>query len=328
MAPHSATALGAAVCAVFLTWSAMDRAPLDAQASRAAGARTVAAWSFELVKEYARPMDAYTQGLVFQDGRLYEGTGLYGESMLRETVLEHGVQRVVRSRLLPDRQSLPKQQQEFRRRHLTQLNYSPQEIRTGQAGGLVFGEGIAIKDGRIYQLTWVEGLCFVWDISNWNTPARVFHYEGEGWGLTHDGTQLIMSDGSAKLTYRDPRTFAVVRTVNVVDPRTGAPVRELNELEYVDGRIYANIYQTRRIAIIDARSGLVEGYVFFDGQEVPGRHGPLPTLLPRAAWRDLDLRGEVLNGIARGTAAGQFFVTGKKWPAVFEVRLRKILDAM
>lgn len=323
-------AVGVAVCASTLTWLTVDAGRLFAQKA-AAGPATpaaVAAYSFDLVREYARPGDAYTQGFAFHGGRLYEGTGLYGESVLRETVLEQGVQKVVRSRPLPARQAVLPRQKGFQAQHLARLGYPPSEIREQQTEGLVFGEGVTVKNGRIYQLTWVEGICFVWDISNWNTPAKIFNYDGEGWGLTHDGTNLIMSDGSAALAFRDPNTFRIVRTLAVFDPRTRAPVTQLNELEYIDGKIYANIYQSRRIAIIDPKSGAVEGYVLFDGQEFPPGHGPLPTLMPRAPWREYDMRGEVLNGIARDPDTGRLFVTGKKWPTVYEVKLRKVMGAL
>jgi glutamine cyclotransferase len=288
----------------------------------------VAAYSYDLVRQFSRGTDAYTQGLVFHDGRLFEGTGLYGESVLRETVLEDGAQKILRSRPLPDVQSLAKGQRGFLDERLAGMGYSARQVGAYRNQGLVFGEGITVMAGRIYQLTWVEGLCFVWDLASWTRPVRTFQYTGEGWGLTHDGTHLVMSDGSANLTFRDPKTFAVVRTVVVRDPRTGASVPQLNELEYVGGKIYANVYQTRRVAIIDPRSGRLEAYVFFDGRELPTALGRQPSLLPQAAWTQLDARGEVLNGIAHARSAGAFYVTGKKWPAIYEVKLREVAGVL
>jgi glutamine cyclotransferase len=134
-----------------------------------------------------------------------------------------------------------------------------------------------------------------------------------------------MSDGSATLQFRNPETFAVTRTVGVRDPRSG-PVDKLNELEYVDGKVFANIYGARRIAIIEPRSGAVEGYVMLDGRELAS--GQRPTLLPQPQWNALDARWDVLNGIAYDSQSKHLFITGKRWPVIFEVTLRKVADRL
>jgi glutamine cyclotransferase len=300
----------------------MGDSSVAAAAARAAGGTgQVAGYSFDLVRQFTRPPDAFTQGLAFHRGRLFEGTGLYGESRLRETVLQDGVQKVLRSRLLPDGIARSQAQKDFQRDRLAAYG-SGDRPRTGSQ---LFGEGIALAEGRIYQLTWVEGVCLVWDIANWNAPARVFEYEGEGWGLTYDAQLLIMSDGSARLQFRRPDTFALVRTVQVIDPRRGAPVGQLNELEFIDGKVFANVYGTRYLAKIDPHSGRLEGYVFLDGRLDQARQAPL---LPPAAWDLLDARWDVLNGIAYDPDSRHLFVTGKRWTSVFEIALRKVADAL
>lgn len=310
------------------TGPVLDAAQPVRSAAPAARAAAVAGYSFDIVAQYSRPMDAYTQGLTFSQGRLFEGTGLYGESRLRESTLEGGVQRIVRSRPLPENPQVSDAQRGFRTKRLSSNGYSDGQIESRTFQQSVFGEGIAIKDGRIYQLTWVEGVCFVWDVSNWTAPARTFTYEGEGWGLTHDGTNLIMSDGSDTLWFRNPETFAVVRKIQVYDPQRRTPLRLLNELEYINGQIYANIYTTRRVAIIDPRSGVVQGYVLFDGSEFPPTVPRQPSLMQNPVWAQFDLRGEVLNGIAHDPRTNRLVVTGKKWPTVFEITLRKVTDAL
>lgn len=311
--------------AVVLTLAGAAALALAAAPSGAPRA-SVAGYSFAVVRQYARATDAFTQGLVFHRGRLYEGTGLYGQSSLRELSLDNGVVKTVRSRLMPEGLTSTEGQQKSQTGRLADYGYSPNEISRRQASGAAFGEGIAILAGRVYQLTWTEGVCLVWELSNWSRPIRVFSYSGEGWGLTHDGTHLIMSDGSAALQFRDPATFKVVRSVTVRDPRSGEPVTQLNELEYVKGKVFANVYGTRRVAIIDPRTGRLDGIVFFDGQGGPDRDAP--ALMPRPLWNQLDARWEVLNGIAYDAATDHLYVTGKKWPAIYEVTIRKVTDAL
>jgi glutamine cyclotransferase len=213
---------------------------------------------------------AYTQGLVFADGHLYESTGLLGRSQLRKVDLVSGSV-ISAVSLAPDR----------------------------------FGEGLALLDGRLFQLTWKSGVGYIYDAT---TLARVdsFSYAGEGWGLTTDGTSLIMSDGTATLRFLDPGSLAVVATLDVQD--RGSPLRGINELEYVQGEIYANVYPSNWIVRIDARTGDVRQWI------------DLASLLPR---QDRTPDTDVLNGIAYDAATGHFLVTGKRWPAVFELRIHR-----
>jgi glutamine cyclotransferase len=166
----------------------------------------------------------------------------------------------------------------------------------------LFGEGITLYQGKIYQLTWRNGICFVYERDSFRNITE-FSYAGEGWGLTHDGKHLIMSDGSDTLTFRDPDTFAVVKRLQV--KAAGAPVRNLNELEYVEGEIYANVWQTDLIARISPRTGEVVGWIDLSG------------LLSEREAREAD----VLNGIAYDPKEKRLFVTGKLWPKLFEIEL-------
>jgi glutamine cyclotransferase len=224
---------------------------------------------FKVVAAYPHDSKAFTQGLAIDGGRLFEGTGLYGESTVRLVNLASG--RAEKQRALNAR---------------------------------YFGEGIAILDGSLYQLTWQNGVVVVYDLETFEVQ-RTMQYEGEGWGLTHDGTHFVMSDGSSTLRFRDPQTFAVVREVEVRD--ADEPVARLNELEYVNGEIWANIWYDDRIARIDPKTGAVRGYV------------DLGTLYPASA------RGSeaVLNGIAYDPAAERLFVTGKNWPQLFEIEVER-----
>jgi len=232
------------------------------------GARRDAAPTFRVVAAYPHDANAFTQGLAIEGGRLFEGTGQYGASSIRRVDLASG--RVEKQRALDSR---------------------------------YFGEGIAILGGRLYQLTWQEGVAIVYDLESFEVQ-RTFRYTGEGWGLTHDGAQLIMSDGSATLRFLDPATFNVVREVVVREG--GTPVTRLNELEYVDGEIWANVWYEDRIARISPATGEVQGWL------------DLATLYPRTA------RGSeaVLNGIAYDAAARRLFVTGKNWPQLYEIEVQ------
>jgi glutaminyl-peptide cyclotransferase len=165
---------------------------------------------------------------------------------------------------------------------------------------LYFGEGIAILDDRLYQLTWQNGIGFVYDLESF-TQVGTFRYQGEGWGLTHDGEYLIMSDGTATLRYLDPADFSVVRTLSVTD--AGRPVVHLNELEFINGEIWSNIWYDDRIARISPATGEVTDWVDL-GELYP------PTIRPS---------DDVLNGIAWDADSGRLFVTGKNWLRVFEL---------
>ncbi|MEX1081842.1 MAG: glutaminyl-peptide cyclotransferase [Halofilum sp. (in: g-proteobacteria)] len=219
---------------------------------------------YRVVASYPHDPQAYTQGLLFYEGRLYESTGR--ESELRELRLESG--EIVRKVELDDE---------------------------------YFGEGLARWGDRLIQLTWKAGTAFVYDIDSLRRLRR-FSYSGEGWGLTQDDSHLIMSDGSATLRFLDPDSFEVQRRVRVTD---GAlPVDALNELEYVRGEIYANVYRSERIARIDPRSGRVVAWIDLAG------------LL------DPEEGAGVLNGIAYDATGGRLFVTGKYWPRLFEIEPR------
>jgi glutaminyl-peptide cyclotransferase len=224
-------------------------------------------WGYRVVNEYPHDPGAFTQGLAYAAGALYEGTGRKGKSTLRRVELATG--RVRRARALAPRH---------------------------------FGEGVAVVGDRVYQLTWRTRTCFVYDR---RTFARrgAFRYPGEGWGLAAGGGRLVMSDGTARLSFRDPGTFAEVGAVEVRDG--GGPVPYLNELEWVGGEVWANVWPTDRIARIDPATGRVLGWVDLAG-----------LLPPEERQRR---RVGVLNGIAHDPATGRLFVTGKRWPTLFEV---------
>lgn len=222
-------------------------------------------WVPEVVARYPHDPNAFTQGLIFRDGYLYESTGRRGQSSLRKVDVSTG--RVEQFRPL-----------------------APE----------YFGEGLTEFDGRLIQITWESGVGFVYDLSDFSVLER-FRYEGEGWGLTHDGDQLIMSDGTSTLRFLDPNDFSLVRQVDVTFE--GMPVGNLNELEYIDGLVWANIWLEEVVARIDPASGEVRGWI------------DLSALYP-AALRDSDA---VVNGIAYDEANDRIIVTGKLWPAVFEI---------
>lgn len=227
-------------------------------------------WTYRVVKEYPHSTDAFSQGLVFHDGSLYEGTGIQGKSSLSKIELDTG-------------------------KVLKQVRLNDQ----------LFGEGIAILDDRIYQLTWKNRIGLIFDLKTLEYKDK-FHYAGEGWGLTTDGTHLIASDGSSVLRFIDPKTFKVVKTLRVHDGRR--PVDQLNELEYVNGQIFANVYQTNYIAVISAKTGQVSAWVDLSG------------LRPKSTWLNPDA---VLNGIAYDAKEKRLFVTGKLWPKLFHIRLKR-----
>ena len=230
-----------------------------------------AQYTAEVVHTYSHDPTAFTQGLVFDDGFLYEGTGLEGRSSLRKVELKTG---------------------KVLRQHDLDRKY--------------FGEGIAIVGDRIVQLTWRNQVGFVYNKDTF-APKDTFRYAFEGWGLTYDGTHLIVSDGSQEglLRFLDPGTFEVVRQLNVRDD--GVEVGQLNELEYVEGEIYANVWHQDYITRIDPRSGKVVGWI------------NLTDLYPPRQRRDPS--DDVLNGIAYDSRGKRLFVTGKNWPQLFEIRV-------
>jgi glutamine cyclotransferase len=225
-------------------------------------------YGYRVVNEYPHDPDAFTQGLVYEDGILYEGTGLRGESTLRKVALETG---------------------EVLQIHNLEPKY--------------FGEGISVVGDRIWQLTWQEGDALLYNKETFEQLNTV-KYPTEGWGLTYDGERLIMSDGTATLYFRDPLTFAEIGSVPVHDDL--GPVVRLNELEYIDGLVYANVWQTNRIALIDPGSGRVTAWANLAGLLQPGDYAQ-PV--------------DVLNGIAYDAHQDRLFVTGKLWPKLFEIQL-------
>lgn len=297
-------------------------------AARASASTRVAGYSFDLINQYARDTSAYTQGLVFHKGRLFESTGLYGESTIREIDLTGGAHKVVRSRALPEGLPTSDSARRYQLERLKAYGYSTPQVRDIQKKGLLFGEGLALNGDLLFQLTWVEGQCLVWKLGDWRTPVRVATYSGDGWGLASDGTHLVASDGSATLRFRDPATFAVTRSLTVTDPRSGEPVTQLNELEYAGRKLLANIYGTRRVAVIDPASGRLEAYVVFDAAAEGLDGAEWRLLMSRRQWDQLDARGEVLNGMAWDPSKDRLFVTGKHWPFVYEIAIRKVTDAL
>lgn len=222
--------------------------------------------SVEQVRSYPHDSTAFTQGLVWRDGRLYESTGRYGESTLRLVELETG-----------------------------------RVLQQASLGAQYFAEGLTTVGDTLYQLTWKEGVAFLWDPQTLRQIGQV-QYNGEGWGLASDGRRLIVSDGSSYLTFVDPVTFQVDTTLRVTDG--GRPVDQLNELEWVKGEVWANVWHTQRIARIDPATGRVKGWL------------DLAPLIPPVADAEA-----VLNGIAYDEAADRLLVTGKLWPVLYEIRV-------
>ena len=230
-------------------------------------------FTYQVVNTFPHDSGAYCQGLAYDDGVLFEGTGHYGESAVRRVELETGV--VLK-------------QQPLSRRY--------------------FGEGIAIWGNRLIQLTWKGRRGFVYDkesLEPVEPPQRSsFTYSGQGWGLTHDGRHLIMSDGTSTLRFLDPETYRVVRRITV--RMSGRRIVNLNELEFVEGQIFANVWQRNYLLRISPQDGTVNGLVDLSG------------ILPGFPDRERD---RVLNGIAYDARSGRLFVTGKYWPKLFEIRL-------
>jgi glutamine cyclotransferase len=236
-----------------------------------AAASPVSVSDYNIVHMYPHDPNAFTQGLVFVDGHLYESTGRQGQSSLR--MVDPATGWVLKE------YDLPKQ---------------------------YFGEGLTDWRDTLVQLTWTSGIAFVYDRSTF-TVRRTFRYKGEGWGLTHDSASLILSDGSATLRFLDPNSFREIRKLTVRD-ENNRPVSNLNELEYVHGEIYANIWHEDRVARISPRTGRVVGWIDLSGLLKPGEVSD-----PEA----------VLNGLAYDAKSGRLFVTGKLWPKLFEIKISK-----
>lgn len=236
--------------------------------ARAAAPSAPSKLSYTVVHTYPHDPNAYTQGLIYRDGALYESTGLNGKSSLRKVALETG----------------------------EVLQFKPVDAQ-------YFAEGLTEWKGQLLQLTWQSQIGLVYDLKTF-ALTRTFSFTGEGWGLTHDATRLILSDGTDRLRFLDPASMKDIGAIRVHDG--SGPVAELNELEFVRGAVLANVWHTDRIARIDPASGLVTAWIDL--------HGLLPQVY--------QLQGEaVLNGIAYDESQDRLFVTGKLWPKLFEVRL-------
>ncbi|MBN1362898.1 MAG: glutaminyl-peptide cyclotransferase [Sedimentisphaerales bacterium] len=249
-------------------------------------AEQVIRYRYKVIKSYPHNTENYTQGLVYHDGFLYEGTGLYGQSVLTK-------------------------------RRFTVATSEPNGLPsdaapTGELGEIVkqtrlpdryFGEGITLFGDKIIQLTWRSRLGFAYDKETLR-QTETFTYDTQGWGLTHDGTRLIMSDGTATLRFLDPNTCAEIGLLHVRDEQRA--IRQINELEYIDGMIYANIWPTDYIAIISPQTGLVTGWI-----DLTGLHTPPPN----------HNNNVIPNGIAYLPENKHLLVTGKLWPKMFEIEL-------
>jgi glutaminyl-peptide cyclotransferase len=227
-------------------------------------------YGYQIVNIWPHDPNAFTQGLVFLDGKLLESTGQEGRSSLRNVELQTG--RILKKVDVPEP---------------------------------YFAEGLALLNNKIYQLTWQHERGFIYDAASFERIGD-FKYSGEGWGLTTDGQSLILSDGSNRIRFLNPDSFQVTKTIAVRDGQT--PIAELNELEFVNGEIYANIWHDDRIIAIDPQTGRVTAWIDLRGLLQPG-----DTTDPEA----------VLNGIAYDQSGNRLFVTGKLWPRVFEIKIKR-----
>jgi glutamine cyclotransferase len=239
---------------------------IDSNKSPASG--NVPIYGYNIVKTYPHDRQAFTQGLVFEEGLLYEGTGLRGKSSLRKIALETG--NILQSYKLPEQ---------------------------------YFGEGITVFRNTVIQLTWQSNIAFVYDKESFSL-LRTFSYPTEGWGITHDGKSLIISDGTSTLYFLNPKTFKEIKRIYVNDNKI--PVSRLNELEYIQGEIYANVWRTSSIVKISPQTGRVSGWINLEG------------ILSNEEQTE---KTDVLNGIAYDEKGDRLFVTGKLWPKLFEIKL-------
>ena len=228
-------------------------------------------YTYRVVASYPHDEASYTQGLLWHDGALWESTGQYAASAVMRVDLEEG--RVLRRKALDNQ---------------------------------YFGEGLALLDGKLYQLTWQEGTAFVYDAATLEELRR-FRYDGEGWGITTDGSLLYMSDGAENIYVVDPQDFSRKKTIRVYTDK--GPVPYLNELEWVEGELWANVYTTMLVARIDPATGHVRGVIDLAG------------ILPQ---EEITSRTDVLNGIAYDAGRKRIFVTGKNWPKLFEIEVIEI----
>jgi glutaminyl-peptide cyclotransferase len=228
----------------------------------------VPTYGYKVIHTYPHDQGAFTEGLVYDDSVFYESTGRYGQSSLRKVNQQSG--------------------------QVLQIYNLPAEY---------FGEGLALYQDKLLQLTWKSHTGFIYDKASFDL-VRDFTYPNEGWGLTYDGKRLVMSDGTSTLHFWNPETLEEIGSIDVQD--RGTPVTYLNELEYIRGQIYANVWQTNKIAIIDPESGVVAAWIDLTG------------IIQAENYTEAI---DVLNGIAYDTAAGRLFVTGKLWPLLFEIEV-------
>ncbi|GAB1430666.1 glutaminyl-peptide cyclotransferase [Ignavibacteria bacterium] len=228
-------------------------------------------WRLKVVRTLPHDKTCYTQGLEIHDGAMYETGGLVGRSTLRKIDMS-----------------------------------TWKSLQTVKLPAEVFGEGLTLFDAKIYTLTWRDERCLIYSANNLNLIGET-NYTGEGWGLCNDGESLIMTNGSNTITFLDPKDFRIRRIVSVFD--NGRPVSELNEAEYIDGEIWANIYQSNNIVRINPQTGDILGWIDAAG------------LLSEA---DITAGAEVLNGIAYDSATKSVYLTGKLWPKLFEVKLEQL----
>lgn len=264
----TATSTTAVDTAAAGTATPLAASPLTSPLATNTPEASVPIYGYQVLNAYPHDPQAFTQGLIWQNGIFYEGTGLRGRSTLRKVDPQSG--EVLQSVALAEQ---------------------------------YFGEGITIFGDKLYQLTWQSGTGFIYDAESLELLDE-FTYPTEGWGITHDGEQLIMSDGSNTLYFWDPETLETMGQIDVT--YEGQPVNRLNELEYIDGSIYANVWQTDQIVIIDPASGALTGVIDLTG------------LLPTAVRTGNE---DVLNGIAYDAETERLFVTGKLWPQLFEIEL-------
>ncbi len=269
------------MCVAFCAVSALMMAvfPIHVRASDAAlmseDARPPAVIDYEVSQRWPHDRGAFTQGLIYRDGFLYESTGLNGRSSLRKVALETG--------------------------EIVQHETVSKEY---------FAEGLTDWKNRLIQITWQSKTGFTYDLKSFKRDGQ-FSYTGEGWGITHDATRLIMSDGTSILRFLDPQTYQPIGTLEVT--YQGKPLANLNELEFVRGRIFANVWQSNSIVVIDPANGRVTAQINLAG-------------LLNAEDRSVAV--DVLNGIAYDAKHDRLFVTGKLWPTVFEIKLKhtELLD--
>ncbi len=230
--------------------------------------------AYAIVAQYPHDTSAYTQGLEFHNGKLFEGTGDFKNSSLRIT--DHKTGRVEKKHMM--------------------------------GTDSIFGEGITVFKNKIYQLTWKSKIVYVYDVSNIDKPVNTFKWPYDGWGLTNNGTDLILSDGSANLYFVNADDFKLKSTISVTE--NGNPVYYLNELEYIDGFVFANVYESDFIVKIDPSSGHVVGKI------------DLPGIIQKFSPGYIPKEGEeVLNGIAYDSTTKKMYITGKRWPKLFELKL-------